>query len=102
MTTEITVRNERAGDEPLVYEVNCRAFERKEEAEVVEALRRSCPEGVSLVAEVDGTLVGHILFTPATIEGEGTRVVGAGLAPLAVLPASQGRGIGSALVRAGL
>jgi putative acetyltransferase len=97
-----TIRSEQPGDEAQVYDVNFRAFNRKEEAQVVDALRKSCPEGVSLVAEEDGRIVGHILFTPAVIEGEKKTVIGAGLAPLAVLPEYQGRGIGSALVNAGL
>jgi len=54
------------------------------------------------VAEEEGRVVGHILFTPTIIEDEGTSLVGTGLAPLAVLPRRQGKGIGSALVRAGL
>lgn len=98
----ITIRKEQPDDEAQIYEVNSRAFERTQEAEVVDVLRKSCPEGVSLIAEEDGKLVGHILFTPAIIEGEGKSVVGSGLAPMAVLPEYQRKGIGSALVRAGL
>jgi putative acetyltransferase len=97
-----TVRRERQGDEAQIYEVNYQAFGRKEEAEVVNALRDSCSEGISLVAEEEGRVVGHILFTPTIIEGEGNCLLGTGLAPLAVLPKYQGKGIGSALVRAGL
>ena len=97
-----TVRRERPEDKAQIYEVNYQAFGRKEEAEVVDLLRNSCPEGVSLVAEEEGRIVGHILFTPTIIEDEGTSLVGTGLAPLAVLPQRQGKGIGSALVRAGL
>ena len=97
-----TVRRESPGDEAQIYEVNYQAFGRKEEAEVVSALRDSCPAGVSLVAEEEGRIVGHILFTPTTIEDGGNSLVGAGLAPMAVLPQYQGKGIGSALVRAGL
>ena len=98
----ITIRNEQPGDEAQIYQVNYQAFERKQEAEVVDALRTSCPEGVSLVAEEDGKLVGHILFTPTIIESEGRSIIGTGLAPMAVLPQYQRRGIGAALVRAGL
>jgi putative acetyltransferase len=97
-----TVRRERKGDEAQIYEVNYQAFGRKEEAEVVNTLRDSCPEGVSLVAEEEGRIVAHILFTPTIIEDEGKSLVGTGLAPLAVLPQHQVKGIGSALVRAGL
>ena len=97
-----TVRRERPEDMAQIHEVNYQAFGRKEEAEVVDLLRNSCPEGVSLVAEEEGRIVGHILFTPTIIEGEGISLVGTGLAPLAVLPECQGKGIGSALVRAGL
>src|SRR5512137_2106887 len=95
----ITIRNEQPSDETQIYEVNYQAFERKQEAEVVDALRTSCPEGVSLVAEEDGKIIGHILFTPTTIENEERRIIGTGLAQLAVLPGYQRRGIGSALVR---
>jgi len=97
-----TIRRERKGDEAQIYEVNYQAFGRKEEAEAVNVLRVSCPEGVSLVAEEQGRVVGHILFTPTFIEDEGESLVGTGLAPMAVLPQYQGKGIGSALVRAGL
>jgi putative acetyltransferase len=97
-----SIRKERPGDESQVHQVNALAFEREAEAEVVDLLRKNCPEGTSLVAEEDGRIVGHILFTPAIIEGEGQQVLGAGLAPMAVLPEYQGKGIGSALVRAGL
>ena len=98
----ITIRKERPGDEAQIYEVNFQAFKRKQEAEVVDTLRKFCPEGVSLVAEEDGKLMGHILFTSTIIESEGKNVIGTGLAPMAVLPDYQRRGIGSALVRAGL
>ncbi len=100
--TRRTIRKERPSDEEQIYDVNYRAFGRKEEPEVVDALRKSCPEGVSFVAEEDGRIVGHILFTPAIIESEDKSVSGAGLGPVAVLPEYQRKGIGSALIKAGL
>src|SRR5204863_1426042 len=57
---------------------------------------------VSLVAEVDGHVVGHIAFSPIQVDGESREGVGVGLAPLAVLPDSQRHGIGSRLIREGL
>lgn len=94
----IEIRAELPGDVDAVRRVNTEAFGRRDEAALVDALRERCPERVSLVA-VDGEdIVGHILFTPATI---GT-VRGMGLAPMAVLPDRQRDGIGSKLVRAGL
>jgi putative acetyltransferase len=71
------------------------------EADLVERLREACASALSLVAE-DDTIVGHILFTPVVVEGAGRRVIGMGLAPMAVLPDRQRQGIGSALVRRGL
>jgi len=98
----ITIRPEGPDDESGVRNVNRLAFERDEEADVVDRLRERCAQRLSLVA-VDGErIVGHILFTPATIESDGKVLNGMGLAPMAVLPDSQGQGIGSALARAGL
>ncbi len=56
---------------------------------------------LSLVAEVDGEVVGHIGYSPVSFEPEAARVSALLLGPLAVLPEMQGRGIGGALVREG-
>ena len=95
------IRREQPGDETQIYDVNLRALaaRRSRKSWISE---KTCPEGVSLVAEEGGRIVGHILFTPAIIEGDGRRVTGAGLAPLAVVPEHQRQGVGSALVAAGL
>lgn len=95
------IREERVADVASVHAVNVAAFETDAEARLVDTLRKVADPVISLVAEVDGTVVGHILFTPVSAEtAVDMRLMG--LAPMAVLPAYQRRGIGSALVRAGL
>lgn len=96
------IRVERPQDAPGIREVNERAFGRPAEADIVDELRRACTDCLSVVAEDDGVVVGHILFTPAIVESAGRRVVGMGLAPMAVNPDHQRQGIGSALVEQGL
>lgn len=97
----VTIRTERVEDASQVRQVNELAFGQPSEADLIEKLRRGCTDSLSLVAEED-EVVGHILFTPVTVEGAGQRVFGMGLAPLAVLPEHQRKGIGSRLVRRGL
>jgi putative acetyltransferase len=96
-----TIRTERPDDAPGVRLVNERAFGRQAEADLVETLRASCADALSLVADA-GEILGHSLFTPVVVQTAGERVVGMGLAPMAVLPEHQRQGIGSRLVRRGL
>ncbi len=98
----VQIRKERPVDEKAVFDLNFRAFGQDAEPKIVDALRMSCPEGVSLVAEEQGKIVGHILFTPAWIETAPEPLYGMTLAPLAVAPECQRQGIGSALVQAGI
>jgi putative acetyltransferase len=97
----MTIRPEKPEDASQVRHVNVLAFGQPAEADLVEKLRQACTDSLSLVAE-DGAVVGHILFTPVVVESAGRRVVGMGLAPMAVLPDRQRQGIGSQLVRRGL
>jgi putative acetyltransferase len=97
----ITIRPERPEDASRVRHVNKLAFGQTTEADLVERLRQACTDSLSLVAE-DDAVVGHILFTPVVIESAGRRVLGMGLAPMAVLPDRQRQGIGSQLVWRGL
>jgi putative acetyltransferase len=97
----VTIRAARREDASPVRTVNELAFGRPAEADLVESLSRACTDSLSLVAE-DAAVVGHILFTPVAVESAGQRVLGMGLAPVAVLPDRQRRGIGSQLVRRGL
>ena len=96
------IRQAQADDRAGIRVVNERAFDQPAEADIVEKVCAACPNVLSLVALRDGQIVGHVLFSPATIEAEGESVEGMGLAPLAVLPECQREGIGSALVRRGL
>ena len=81
--------------------MNGAAFETRLEADLVNTLRQAAHPIVSLVADDGGKIVGHILFSPVTLSGQPDAKI-MGLAPMAVLPAEQRRGIGSALVREGL
>jgi len=98
----VVVRREEPRDIPAVRYVNERAFGRPAEANLVDALRGRQKVTLSLVAVQDDQVLGHILFSPITIEA-GEKVFHAvGLAPMAVLPERQRQGIGSLLVRIGL
>ena len=97
----ITVRREQPEDADYVRRVNERAFGRPNEAALVDAVREAA-DTLSLVAVVGHQVVGHILFTAVWIERMDRTTAAIGLGPLAVLPEHQRRGVGSALVRAGL
>jgi uncharacterized protein len=97
------IRAEFPADHDGIQRVHQLAFGRGEEALLVDALRESGHSRLSLVAEMDGQIVGHILFSDAPIITENdTRVQTVSLAPMAVSPEFQRQGIGSELVRRGL
>ena len=95
------IRTEGAADIAAVRDVNEAAFETSTEADLVDALRSQAEPIISLVADDDGSIAGHILFSPVTLVGHDDLTL-MGFAPMSVLPDRQRRGIGSALVRAGL
>lgn len=99
---DLAIRAEKESDHERVAAIQEAAFGQTAEAELVAALRESARPRLSLVAELAGERVGHVFFSPVAIEGPGAAPPVAGLAPLAVAPEWQGRGAGSALVRAGL
>ena len=95
------VRAEQDKDRAAVHAVYVAAFETPSEANLVDALREQAQPVVSLVAEEDGAIAGHTMFSPVSLLGHpGLKVMG--LAPMAVAPKHQRKGTGSALVRAGL
>ena len=98
----LNIRHETQADYDAVRHINEAAFDTSAEAKLVDALRVSVESYISLVAERDGEVLGHILFTPVTVDSGDTQWSALGLAPMAVAPANQRQGIGSALVRAGL
>lgn len=98
----IAIRREEPADIAAVHRVEEAAFERPDEADAVDAVRRNGGATLSLVATIDGEVVGHILFSPVRIEPACGATTALALAPLAVLPAYQGQGVGSELSRAGL
>lgn len=97
-----TIRAEQAEDHESIRRVVELAFGKPNEADLVEALRKYAHPHISLVAVVDGQVVGHIFFSPVSIESEGDAFTAIGLAPLAVLPDYQNKGIGTELAWAGL
>lgn len=90
----ITVREERPDDRAAVRRVEEAAFGRPDEADIVDALRDDPAWALSLVAEVEGAIVGHLVFS------RGDRAMTLG--PLAVAPEHQRSGVGAALMDAGL
>lgn len=95
------IRDERQDDRERIRAVNLSAFETSTEADLVDALRRQATPFISLVAEDEANIIGHILFSPVTLVNQpGLSLMG--LAPMAVLPSRHRQGVGSRLVRAGL
>jgi putative acetyltransferase len=97
------IRPECIADVAAIRAVHEAAFPTPAEANLVDRLRQSANARISLVAEDEGRVVGHVLFSPvAIVADEVGQTIGLGLAPLAVLPERQRRGIGSRLVIEGL
>lgn len=101
----IVIRDESEKDYAIITDLTAKAFETMEisdhtEQFIVLALRRAQALSVSLVAEMDGRVVGHIAFSPVTLS-DGTSDW-YGLGPVSVLPELQRMGIGKALINEGL
>lgn len=105
MNPKVVIRSENDGDARAITEVTVAAFKTLEisshtEQFIIDALRAAGALTVSLVAELDGRVIGHIAFSPVTLS-DGTEGW-YGLGPVSVLPDYQRRGIGKALIGEGL
>ncbi|MFZ1538298.1 MAG: N-acetyltransferase [Chromatiaceae bacterium] len=105
MNLKITIRSETEADVNVITEVTEAAFKTLEisnhtEQFIVSALRAAQALTISLVAEVDGRVIGHIAFSPVAISGDTQNWYGLG--PVSVLPGYQRQGIGKALIQEGL
>ena len=98
----LTIRPENSSDHAAVRRVVELAFGQPNEADLVDSLRELADPYVSLVALQNDAVVGHIFFSPVSIESPESSFTAMGLAPLAVLPDYQSKGIGSELVIQGL
>jgi putative acetyltransferase len=99
----ITIRPEKPEDYETVRAVNLAAFDTSVEADLVDAMREA-PEYVpelSLVAELNGQIVGHALFSEVTVEQKSGDLRALSLGPIAVMPDHQRKTIGSQLMEAG-
>ena len=96
------VRPATPGDRAAIRKVHLAAFPTPLEASLVEQLQADGDAAISLVAEDEGEVVGHILFSRMQAKGDGQELRALGLAPVAALPEQHGQGVGSALIEAGL
>jgi putative acetyltransferase len=102
VSVSVKIRDEQPGDAAAIFAVNQAAFGRPDEARLVDALRADGAATVSLVAELDGEVVGHILFSEVTLDPPRSVADVIALAPVAVRPDLQSRRIGAALIEEGL
>ena len=100
MAERLTFRPEQVGDEPRIFKLVARAFPSDAEASLVDNLRRSRRLTLSLVAVEGNEILGHVAFSPVTLNGEqiNDRQIGWGLAPVATAPERQRQGIAARLI----
>jgi putative acetyltransferase len=98
----ISIRPETSADIDAIRDIIRQAFGQEEESRLVDLLREGGYARLSLVATIDNDVVGHVMFSELSIATDNDAFPALALAPLAVTPAHQRRGIGSQLVREGL
>ncbi|WP_394698656.1 GNAT family N-acetyltransferase [uncultured Draconibacterium sp.] len=98
----VTIRKENKKDFIAIKALNNKAFGQTEEGIIIDRIRNSDAETLSLVAEMDNKIVGHIFYSSAEIVWNNQVIKGMGLAPMAVLPGYQKQGIGKRLIHESL
>jgi putative acetyltransferase len=98
----LAIRPERDGDAAAIHAVHTSAFSTDAEARLVDELRKNAHASVSMVAVLEDGIIGHVLFSPVSIEPNSTSARGAGLAPVGVRPEHQRQGVGGELIQAGI
>ncbi len=99
---DLIIKKEAPADYDSVYEINRLAFNREDEAKLVDQLREKGDSVISLVAVKGTQLVGHILLSRIFIQAGDQKIPSISLAPVAVLPEFQNQGIGSQLIKEGI
>jgi putative acetyltransferase len=99
---QLLIRPETSADHLAVFAIHTKAFGQEDESQMVERVRAAGHAHLSLVAALDEQVMGHVLFSPVSIEHNPHGYLVLGLAPIAVLPEVQQQSIGSRLIRAGL
>ena len=98
MTTAFVIREAAKADRDSIRVVEEAAFGRPDEARLVDALVGDGDDVLELVAERDGRVIGHVLFSRLIVETPGRNFPAVALAPVAIAPAAQRQGVGAALI----
>jgi putative acetyltransferase len=98
----VTIRWEEPADVERIHSIHQSAFPTEAEARLVDRLRKERKLALSLIAEVEDRVVGHVAFSPVSIDSLSPEKRGLGLGPVAVQPEWQQKGIGNKLITRGL
>jgi len=99
-TARLAIHDETPAAVAPIHAVECLAFERAGEADLVDRLRAEDALAISLTAELDGAVIGHVAFSPVVVSDPSIRVLGLG--PVAVRPEYQQCAVGGRLIEEGL
>jgi putative acetyltransferase len=98
----ITIRPEEPADVEVIHSIHKSAFPTEAEARLVDRLREERKIALSLIAEVEKGVVGHVAFSPVSVDPQNPAKRGLGLGPVAVQPEWQRKGIGEQLIMRGI